>query len=160
MLLRRLLRKGKPLCLLLAALVGGQGVGLAQECGPGGCQGGAVLGAPCGSPHCHRQDCPPPYTHCMEGPPKIKFKKGCPRPVCPPACETPNWGYFQPCWRPWPWPPDWSHCPYPVPAAVVTPPPPGMVPLAIEGPAPGSQQLHQPRRLESNPGPQEPGPGL
>ncbi|HKB37312.1 MAG TPA: hypothetical protein VKD72_12740, partial [Gemmataceae bacterium] len=57
----------------------------------------------------------------QERPPRICFQKGCPRPVCVPKCDTPNWGYFQPCWRPWPWPPNWAHCPYPVPASQVAP---------------------------------------
>lgn len=71
---------------------------------------------------CPRQHCPPPYKHCMEGPPRLRFRKGCPAPVCSP-CDAPNWGYFQPCWNPWPWPPDWSHCPTIPPAATVAPGP-------------------------------------
>src|SRR5438128_2608837 len=69
-------------------------------------------------PCCPCTHCPPGLDHCMEGRPKIKFKKGCPRPICNP-CERPGWGYFQPCWAPWPWPPDWSHCPVPPPASTV-----------------------------------------
>src|SRR5262249_7560382 len=69
---------------------------------------------------CQHFDCPPWYYHCMEGHPRIKFKKGCPKPICCP-CEKPNWGYYQPCWSPWPWPPDWSHCPVTPPAATVLP---------------------------------------
>ena len=71
----------------------------------------------CGTSWCHWH-CPPCFKWCMEGPPKIKFKCGCGKPVCVPDCSTPNWGYFQTCWRPWPWPPDYSHCPWPTPAAV------------------------------------------
>ena len=40
---------------------------------------------------------------CYEGPPHICFQKGCPRPICDP-CVNPNWGYFETCWNPWPWP--------------------------------------------------------
>lgn len=67
--------------------------------------------------HC----CPPPLHHCEEGCPCIKRCCGCPKPVCNP-CVQPNWGYYQPCWSPWPWPPDWSHCPVMPPAAIVHPP--------------------------------------
>ena len=69
---------------------------------------------------CQRFHCPPPLHHCMEGPPRIRYHRGCPRPICPP-CSMPNFGYYQPCWRPWPHPPNWSHCPYPTPAANVLP---------------------------------------
>lgn len=76
----------------------------------------------CPAPACHqtccRWHCPPCFKWCIEGPPKIKFKCGCPKPVCVPDCSTPNWGYFGTCWRPWPWPADCSHCPCPTPAAV------------------------------------------
>jgi hypothetical protein len=104
MSLGRFARKLKFLCAPLALLLGLQSAVYGQV----GC-------ATC--PHTH---CPPCVVHCMKGPPKIKWKKGCPLPLCCP-CDAPNWGYHQPCWRPWPWPPDWSHCPYPVPAAQVTP---------------------------------------
>src|SRR5437773_60836 len=57
----------------------------------------------CGGP---KVDCPPPYCHVYEGPPCLKWKRGCPRPVCDP-CELPHFGYFQTCWSPWPYPPDW-----------------------------------------------------
>ncbi len=148
---RRVLVKRKLLSLLLALLAGAPGPALSQDCGPS-CHAG--LGAPvaagsCGSVFCQRHHCPPSYKYCQEGPPRLCFKKGCPRPVCPPGCDTPNWGYFQPCWRPWGWPQDWSHCPYPVPAAAVVLPPPA--PLAIQGSAP-AQQLHQPRRADVPPG--------
>lgn len=65
--------------------------------------------------------CPPPYYHVYEGPPCLKFKKGCPRPVCDP-CELPHFGYFQTCWSPWPYPPDWRHCPYPTASDLLPPP--------------------------------------
>ncbi len=67
-----------------------------------------------------KEHCPPPYTHCSEGPPRLHFKRRCPRPVCPP-CQIQHYGYYQPCWRPWPFPPDFRHCPAPVPAAHVPP---------------------------------------
>jgi hypothetical protein len=48
----------------------------------------------------------------VEGPPKLKFKKACPKPVCDP-CTLPHAGYYEACWNPWPWAPDWSHCALP-----------------------------------------------
>jgi len=95
-----------PLLLTLA----GQPVALAQE--------------PCGEA-CSHHHCPPPYVHCTEGPPRIKFKCACPKPVCPPDCDTPGWGYFEPCWRPWPWQRNYAHCPVPTPAALAAPCGPG-----------------------------------
>jgi hypothetical protein len=65
--------------------------------------------------------CPPWYKHIFEGPPKIHFKKGCPRPICDP-CHLPHAGYFQTCWSPWPWPDDWGHCPTPTAAQMLPPP--------------------------------------
>lgn len=86
--------------------------------------GTAAAQAPCGdcAPHCQHKHCPPPLNHCWEGPPRIKFRHACPKPICNP-CQTqaPNWGYYQTCWTPWPWPPDWNHCPVQPPAAVVLP---------------------------------------
>ena len=78
--------------------------------------------ASCGGPAyaCQRTHCPPPLIHCMERAPHIRWQCGCPKPICCP-CDAPNWGYFQTCWTPWPWPPDWSHCPIQPPAAVVYP---------------------------------------
>jgi hypothetical protein len=65
--------------------------------------------------------CPPWYKHIFEGPPKIHFKKGCPRPICDP-CNLPHYGYFQVCWAPWPYPDDWGHCPTPTPSQMLPPP--------------------------------------
>jgi hypothetical protein len=53
--------------------------------------------------------CPPPYIHCPPGPPRLKYKCACPKPVCGP-CELEGWGYYQTCWRHWPWPPSCDHC--------------------------------------------------
>jgi hypothetical protein len=69
----------------------------------------------------HKVDCPEPYSHVHEGPPRLKWKKGCPRPVCDP-CELPHFGYFQTCWSPWPYPPDRRHCPYPTASDMLPPP--------------------------------------
>ena len=70
--------------------------------------------------NCQTECCPPYFKYRFEGAPKIKFKHGCPKPICNP-CEMPNWGYYQTCWAPWPWPPDYSHCPTPTPASQVVP---------------------------------------
>ena len=75
--------------------------------------GGATLGAPgcagcssgtCGAPacstcapRCQMFHCPHQLKWCSEGPPRICFRCGCPKPICCP-CEAPNWGYFQKCW--------------------------------------------------------------
>ncbi|HYT90831.1 MAG TPA: hypothetical protein VEL76_19130 [Gemmataceae bacterium] len=134
-------------CLPLALILSVQGTARSQECGLGGC---GISGCPsCGQP-CQHHHCPPPYHHCMEGPPRICIKCGCPRPVCNP-CDLPHWGYFQPCWRPWPFPPDWSHCPYPTPAAEVAPAPHGWtVQPAPTLPDAGNPPV--PRRLGVQPG--------
>jgi hypothetical protein len=122
----------------------------AAASGQEGCASGCGVPAGC-APACHSRPCPPPYRHIQEGPPRIRIKCGCPHPVCPP-CELQHWGYFQTCWRPWPWPPNWSHCPQPNPAALVGHPlayratTPGLTP-----PVNGSETVPMPR-----PG----GPGL
>jgi hypothetical protein len=56
--------------------------------------------------------CPPAFLHRQEGPPCLKFRTRCPKPVCNP-CELQHYGYFATCWHAWPFPPDYSHCPYP-----------------------------------------------
>jgi hypothetical protein len=70
---------------------------------------------------CNWLDCPPYYKHCAEGGPKICVKCACPKPVCCPS-DAPNWGYYQRCWRPWPWGPNWSHCYGVPPASQIVPP--------------------------------------
>lgn len=108
-------------------------------------RGGPVLstrGSSCY--HCQRIHCPPPLRWCQERPIHIHFQHGCPRPVCDP-CHMPNWGYWQTCWSPWPWPPDWSHCPVPPPAAQVVP---GLMPP------------HQNEGLETGPTPSKIRPPL
>jgi hypothetical protein len=126
--------------------------------------------ATCDAPNTH---CPPKFVHWMEGPPKLKFKHACPKPVCDP-CNLPHAGYFEPCWAPWPWPPDFSHCALPsaacvggsAPANVVVPPPPPGAPTTLppkmeSAPAatPMSQGLRLPapsktvqRNIEASPG--------
>jgi len=103
---------GRLLALLsLAALAWAGQAALAHA------QGCATCGQ-AGGGYCQTHHCPPWFHHCQERPPVICIKCGCPRPVCNP-CALPNFGYFQTCWRPWPLPPDWSHCNVPPPAAFV-----------------------------------------
>ena len=81
--------------------------------------GGSAVRADGGGIFCH---CPPPLKWCSEQAPKIKFKCACPRPVCDP-CNLQHYGYYATCWQPWPFPPDYSHCPTPPPGALLPPPP-------------------------------------
>jgi len=67
---------------------------------------------------CQTHHCPPPLSHCQEQPPVIRVKCGCPRPICNP-CAQPGWGYYEPCWSPWPFPPSYNHCLTLPPAATV-----------------------------------------
>ena len=87
-------------------------LGRAQGCAPF-----ATFGTPC-AVGCQTHHCPPHYKHCMEGAPRICWQHGCPRPVCNP-CDLPHWGYFETCWNPWPFAPNWG-CSTPPPAAFVT----------------------------------------
>jgi hypothetical protein len=70
--------------------------------------------------------CPPSYVYRTEGPPRIKFTCGCPKAVCD-LSTLEHYGYSQTCWRPWSFPPDWSHCPVPPPAALKEGAPIGLV---------------------------------
>ena len=101
----------------------------------------ATCAAPCAT--CQHFHCPPALKWCMEGIPRICFQHGCPKPICS-ACDAPNWGYYQKCWTPWPWPPDWSHCPVPPPASQVYP---GMLPPA----GAGAEVAPAPRPLNARP---------
>jgi hypothetical protein len=100
------------------ALLGTASLAWADDGGCATCGGGVSTSTGnCGS----NTHCPPHFVHFMERPPCIKFKCSCPRPVCDP-CDLPHFGYYQPCWRPWPFPPDWSHCACPPPSTLVPPP--------------------------------------
>ena len=39
--------------------------------------------------------------------------------------NLPHYGYYQTCWHPWPFPPDWSHCTVLPPGELVPHPPAG-----------------------------------
>jgi len=100
--------------------------------------------------------CPPPYVHCQEGPPCVKFKHLCPKPVCDP-CHLQHYGYFATCWHPWPFPADFSHCPYPphggiaaVPATIAGPATkPESAPVLEKGPMPGPELAPKPEEKKS-----------
>lgn len=98
-------------CSCLPSLVQAQ---QCASCGPG--QACSPNGYACKHP------CPPHFKWWSEGPPRICFKCGCPRPVCDP-CSLEHFGYYQTCWTPWPYPPDWSHCPTPHSGTMLPPPP-------------------------------------
>src|SRR4051812_39074805 len=126
--------KTAAVLLSVVVLAGLGGLARAQQGCPS-CGGGICL------PEVPRSHCPPPYCHIQEGPPHIHYKCGCPAPVCNP-CDLPHYGYFQPCWRPWPYPPDWSHCPEVPPAALINP-----------GPLPPNTTTNLPGEPETTPFP-------
>jgi hypothetical protein len=135
-----------PAVLLGAALLSaGQGISQADDC----------------------RHCPPPYYHCQEAPPCIKFKHACPRPVCPP-CDSPFFGYYPTCWRVWP--AGQSNCPatqppwVPVPPSFATPYNPsglhGLTGTLVlpPGEGAGTETAPAPRTpAPANPPPAEPG---
>jgi hypothetical protein len=102
--------------------------------------------------HCQRTHCPPAWRHCMEGPPRIRWQCGCPLPICNP-CYAPNWGYFQTCWTPWPWPQDWSHCPVTPPAAYVNLAPVGATPAPRTPRLGVGEEMLPPPQLQYRSGP-------
>ena len=85
---------------------------------------GLLFGGGCCNEHCQHFHCPHTKV-CIEGPPCICFRQGCAKPIINP-CTQPNWGYYQPCWCPWPNGPDFSHCACQPPASMVFPPNPPM----------------------------------
>ena len=107
---------------------------------------------------CCHEKCPPCFVHCQEGHPRIRIKCGCPKPVCDP-CDLEHFGYYPTCWQPWPYPPDWSHCPVPPPAVVFEATGPGVpMPRAVPaqpGRMPPLQEsgnaLPPPHRLPTTP---------
>jgi len=126
MLLRQFATKLGAFCWTGATVLGLQATALAADCND-----------------CCNKNCPPPFIHCQEGPPNLKFKKACPRPVCDP-CQLEHYGYYATCWHPWPFPPDWSHCPVPPPGAIVPVPPCACLPPEPRVYTYGTE--HQPNR--------------
>jgi hypothetical protein len=135
-----------------------------QTCAP--C---ASFGTPC-AVGCQSHHCPPAFKYCVEGPPHIHWSHGCPHPICNP-CDLPHWGFYETCWNPWPFPPNWTHCPTPPPAAMVVlnpyldphtlpstaPPRSGFGPPQSGVPSPmpmapsGIDELNTPRRYDGPP---------
>lgn len=110
--------------------------------------------------------CPPPHCHYSEGPPNLKFKKACPRPVCDP-CNLEHYGYYATCWQPWAFDANYSHCvaPHtgtmlPPPASPpyaprMIPPPPTVIPDRgrdeAETPRRPAESLPPPRKFDDKP---------
>jgi hypothetical protein len=82
----------------------------------------------------------PKTVFCRPKPPCIKYKCVCPKPICP-CCEIENYGYYPTCWHPWPFPPNYSHCPFPPTIATA--------PCCINGAPKTDEQLPQPNLLHS-----------
>jgi len=76
-----------------------------------------VLSQPASAQHCTH--CPK-ITFCRPKAPCIKYKCVCPKPICN-GCDLENFGYYPTCWHPWPFPPNYSHCPVP-PTTMMVPP--------------------------------------
>jgi hypothetical protein len=120
------------------------------SCPAGGCATGTCATGNCGSWF----SCCPKYHFTIEKPPKICFKKVCSKPLCD-LCDIEGNGYFPTCWRPWAYPPNYSHCPVPPPGVLASLPPPligdapAMMPEAPPGP---SDPLPAPRKT-ANPNP-------
>ncbi|MGH7173137.1 MAG: hypothetical protein ACRELG_22880 [Gemmataceae bacterium] len=84
----------------------------------------------------------PKTVFCRPKPPCIKYKRVCPKPIC--SCgEMENFGYYPTCWHPWPFPPNYCHCP--VPPTIVT------APCSPIGAPKGIEQLPQPSLLPPGP---------
>ena len=137
----------KASALLLAGLTAAAWSGTAradgEACPAGGCATGTCATGDCGSWFC----CCPKYHFTIEKPPKICFKCVCSKPICEP-CNIEGNGYYPTCWRPWAYPPNYSHCPVPPPGVLASQPPP-LVEEAGVVPAPDpipSDPLPAPRR--------------
>lgn len=77
-------------------------------------------------------------------PPHVKYKCVCPKKICP-CCPLENFGYYPTCWHPWPFPPNYGHCPVPPAAA--------MAPMIVPGGQTPLEQLPQPKMV---PAPSQP----
>ena len=140
--------------LLLAGLMAAcSGTAWADgSCPAGGCAtaacatGGCATGA-CGS--C--ATCCPKYTFYIEKPPKICFKCVCSKPICDP-CTIQGNGYFPTCWRPFAYPPNYSHCPVPPPGVLASQPPPLIAAPGLTAPEQGHGDALPPPRT-ANPYP-------
>ncbi len=91
----------------------------------------AGRGQDVGSVSC-KERCPPWVEHCSEGPPRLKFKDGHPRPICDP-CALPHYGYYSPTWQAYPYESNGSPCSGPALGART--PTPQQEPTPAETPA-------------------------
>ncbi len=87
----------------------------------------------------------------IEKPPRIKFKRVCPKPVCNP-CDIEGYGYYPTCWRPWAYPPNYGHCPVPPPGVLASQPPPLVVHPGV-GPGASPDETLPPPQKTANPNP-------
>lgn len=87
----------------------------------------------------------PKTWFCKPAQPCIKFKCVCPQPINP-KCGLENFGWYKACWQPWPFPPDYSHCP-------VGPPLMGLEPPVAKTTAPSQEELPAPTKEQT----EEPG---
>lgn len=85
----------------------------------------------------------PKTVFCRPKAPCIKYKRVCSKPICP-CCLMENFGYYPTCWHPWPFPPNYCHCPVP-PTIATAPCSPMGVPAAAD-------QLPPPALMPSGPG--------
>jgi hypothetical protein len=63
----------------------------------------------------------PVTVFCKPRHPIVWYRCICPQKVCP-CCGLDNFGYYPVCWQPWPFPPNYGHCPVPPAAAYALPP--------------------------------------
>ncbi|HZZ77549.1 MAG TPA: hypothetical protein VFE62_03465 [Gemmataceae bacterium] len=71
-----------------------------------------VLPAPLAAqPACQAGGCAP-YRPVADGPPRVNWKRGCPRPICNPS-DPPQCDYYDSCWKAWPYPANWTKSPPP-----------------------------------------------
>jgi hypothetical protein len=73
------------------------------------------------------------------------YKCVCPKPICNP-CDMEHYGYYHTCWHPWPFAPDYSHCPAPGGCGAAGPAATAGAPAPALGPMPkADQELPAPR---------------
>jgi hypothetical protein len=136
--------------LLLAGLTAAAWSGTARadgSCATGACATGNCAAGGYGSCCC------PKFTFTIEKAPKICFKCVCSKPICDP-CNIEGNGYYPTCWRPWVYPPNYSHCPVPPPGVLASQPPPLVAaPGVLIGPDAGQDDSLPAPRKTANPDP-------
>ncbi|HEY7424304.1 MAG TPA: hypothetical protein VH682_08765 [Gemmataceae bacterium] len=92
----------------------------------------------------------PKTVFCKPRCPNIKYRCVCPKPVC--SCGgLENFGYYATCWQPWPFPPDYSHCPVPPPIVVAAPSRSTPSPSTPKEAPESTEQLPSPKEMSSEP---------